>query len=1200
MDKDSAKKLIQETLQSSFNKERFVYLVKNILNHIEDAPFVYKGNLIFDDFADSIQTVERIGKYKDPEDKLIDILIVRLQKKTSLERARTKQRNFVAKYLKGSRGGMLKDAALVAFVSPNGDDWRFSLVKMEYKFNEKGKVEEEFTPARRYSFLVGKNENSHTAQSRLLPLLLNDEINPSLKELEEVFSVEKVNKEFFEKYRDLFLWTKEELDKIFKVNPKVESEFTRKNIDTVVFVKKLLGQIVFLYFLQKRGWLGVKDQFGDGDRKFLRNLFEKAKKENKNFFNDYLKFLFYDALNNERRGSADPSYHPYFRCKIPFLNGGLFEPLGNYDWKNTDITLPAELFSNDFKTKQGDKGTGILDIFDRFNFTVKEDEPLDKEVAVDPELLGKLYEKFNAITSNNFSEYLKIIKKGKKGEETKFNKQYGVYYTPAEIVQYMCGESLINYLTSKFEGKIDRSDFEKLVNNADQILENEKTALIKEQEVKLGKIKKTDYKFKTPSSIRNYAKEIDEVLANIKICDPAVGSGAFPIGMMHQIVAIRELLSTLLKTNKNRYDLKLECIENSLYGVDIDPGAIEICKLRFWLSLVVDEERLEIKPLPNLDYKIMQGNSLISEFMGVNFDQEDSGKNGQIPILQDDTDDLIEKLKNKKDEYRNKTSASKKKQVKQEIEDLLIKIFETKLQKQKSDYFNRIKDIEKYYKVLPNKEQREKFIKQKKEKLFRDSGFNLEQFAKQLREYTTGNKVRPFFSWKLYFAEVFTGENPGFDVVIANPPYIQLQKAINNKQKYADLYKNEGYKTFDRTGDIYCLFYEKGIQLLKEKGILTYITSNKWMRAGYGEKLREFFVKHNPLQLVDLGPGVFENATVDTNILLIQKSDNQKNTKAITLQKEDKENISHALQQKGVLLTKLNKDAWFIGSNAEQRLKEKIERIGKPLKDWDVKIYRGVLTGLNEAFIITTEKRNEILANCKNEAERQRTEAIIKPILRGRDIKRYYYEWAGLWVIVIPAGWTDENRDKEKPEIFIEKTLAALMKYLKPFEAKAKKRDDQGNYWWEFRACAYYPEFEKEKVVWGNISYNSEFCFVDKGVYINAPANLITSVNTSIKFLVAVMNSKIFDWLFRQVGIFLGHAFEWKKQYVEQVKIPPITPTNEPIVRRIKELVDKILSAKKQNPQADTTAYEKQIDQLVYKLYGLMPEEIRIIENSQR
>ena len=324
MDKTAAQRLVRETLQGSFNKERFVYLIKNILNHVEEASFTYKGNFIFDDFADSIQLVERVGKYKGIDERLIDILVVHLQKETSLERARTKQRNFVAKYLKGSRGGVLKDAALVAFVAPDGEDWRFSLVKMEYKFNEQGKIREEFTPARRYSFLVGKNETSHTAQSRLLPLLSDDEGWPTLQALENAFSVEKATKEFFEKYRDLFLRLKEALDTIMGKEPQIEAEFENKHVSRVDFAKKLLGQIVFLYFLQKKGWFGVKrgEQWGSGSKHFLRELYEKRHGEYNNFFNDVLEPLFYEALRLERPGD----YYSRFDCRIPFLNGGLFDP----------------------------------------------------------------------------------------------------------------------------------------------------------------------------------------------------------------------------------------------------------------------------------------------------------------------------------------------------------------------------------------------------------------------------------------------------------------------------------------------------------------------------------------------------------------------------------------------------------------------------------------------------------------------------------------------------------------------------------------------------------------------------------------------------------------------------------------------------------------------------------------------------------
>ncbi|MGB4328961.1 MAG: TaqI-like C-terminal specificity domain-containing protein, partial [Tenuifilum sp.] len=310
----------------------------------------------------------------------------------------------------------------------------------------------------------------------------------------------------------------------------------------------------------------------------------------------------------------------------------------------------------------------------------------------------------------------------------------------------------------------------------------------------------------------------------------------------------------------------------------------------------------------------------------------------------------------------------------------------------------------------------------------------------------------------------------------------------------------------------------------------------------------------------------------------------------------DKEDISNALNEKGVLLTKLTKDAWFIGSDAEQRLKEKIERIGKPLKDWDVNIYYGIKTGLNEAFIIDSKKREEILANCKDEEERKRTEAIIKPILRGRDIKRYYYEWAGLWVIVIPAGWTNENRNNEKPDDFIQRSLPSLMQHLKQFEAKAKKRDDQGDYWWELRHCAYYPEFEKEKVVWASVG-ETYYCWVDKNHLVLDTNYFTTSLQ---KWQLGVLNSKFIINYINGLDTLVGNiAYRHYKYNFEKIPIPPITPTNEPIVKQIEGLVDKILAAKKQNPQADTGEGEKEIDSMVYRLYDLTEEEVKIVEGGK-
>ena len=840
MDRESAKKLIKTTFQNSFDKERFIYFIKNLLNQYDESKaFHLQGCYISKAFENFIKVYERIGTYVDPEGKKIDLLIVYLKKEITLDRARTAQRNFVAHYLKERDE---KDAGLVAFVSPQEEDWRFSFVKMEYKFEKtpKGdvKVKEEFTSARRYSFLVGKNESSHTAQSCFIDILKNDIHNLKLNEIEKTFNIEKVTKEFFEKYRDLFLQIKDSLDEVVKKDEEIRQEFQEKEVNVIDFSKKLLGQIVFLYFLQKKGWFGVKEgqKWGTGPKNFLRELFEKKHCDYKNFFNNVLEPLFYEALRNDR--SYDDHYFSYFKCKIPFLNGGLFDPLNDYNWAKTDILLPDTLFSNQIKTKEGDIGTGILDIFDRYNFTVKEGEPLEKEVAIDPEMLGKVFE--NLL-------------------EVKDRKSKGTYYTPREIVHYMCQQSLINYLyievNSKQESRtkeekiqmkllgkpdpiqqsliierdsniISKEDIEQLIKYGDTTIENDHHVTIKGEETKT-------YSFKLPESIRKNAEIIDEALKNIRVCDPAIGSGAFPVGMMNEIIRARNVLTSYLslreaeatKQSRTIYNFKRHAIQNCLYGVDIDPGAVEIAKLRLWLSLIVDEEDIkQIKPLPNLDYKIMQGNSLISEFMGIDLDNNKQVDETGKLFSTNESREFYEMLKDKKNELLNQSNTNQKKALRKEIEDLIINIFELKLQKQKSDYFKKFKDIEEKYERHPVKEEREREIKREKDLLSERTGFNLDELEEQLRQYTSNRIIRPFFPWKLYFSEIFQ-EKDGFDVVIANPPYGDLLDLIQKKS----MKNNYSFSTFS---DISSPFIEKSFNLLKNNGnlvfIITYaITFNK-------------------------------------------------------------------------------------------------------------------------------------------------------------------------------------------------------------------------------------------------------------------------------------------------------------------------------------------------------------------------------------
>jgi type I restriction-modification system DNA methylase subunit len=1125
MDRQTAARLIQDTFENPFDKEKFRRFVKNLLNRIEDAPFVYKGNFIPDAYARYVSTLERIGKYGDGDHK-IDILVVKLRKETSIERGRTMQRNFIAWYLNGSRGGEMKDAALAAFVSPDQDDWRFSLVKMDYAYYEdkKGrtKVRGEFTPARRWSFLVGRHENSHTAQSRLAPILADDEHNPTLTHLEEAFNIETVTKEFFGKYRELFLRTRETLDTLAAGNRAVETDFASKDVNAIDFAKKLLGQIVFLYFLQKKGWFGVSRDgvWGTGPRGFLRELFVGKHGTYDNFFNDILEPLFYEALASER----EDSFYKLFNCKIPFLNGGLFDPICGYDWVHTDILLPNELFSNDRRTREGDKGDGILDIFDRYNFTVKEDEPLEKEVAVDPEMLGKVFE--NLL-------------------EVKDRRSKGTYYTPREIVHYMCRQSLINYLDTELNGgpvayerigteqldmfgnkaksgqwdlevehasnpAISKGDIEKLIECGEQVGENEATVEAKGRETET-------YSYKLPEDIRRNAKAIDGKLAAILVCDPAIGSGAFPVGMMSEIVKARNVLSVFIKApERTPYHFKRECIENSLYGVDIDPGAVEIAKLRLWLSLVVDEDDIrEIKPLPNLDYKIVCGDSL--------------GSVGRDVL----NDQLFAELEALKRRYFDETSPGKKKEEKARIDALISQL--------------------------------------------------------------THNESR--FDYHIFFHEAFDHGNGGFDVVIANPPYVR-QEGIKDLKPAL---KREFGPFFCGTADIYTYFYKRGTELLKTGGHLCFIAPNKFMRAGYGRNTRELLTeKVTPKIIIDFGElPVFEAGT-DPLIVLVEKRKGLTNGKcigAIIKSAEEIERVDDVVKQRGfaVRVSSLLSRGWTLEQPEVLRLMEKLRAAGKPLGEYvRGRLYRGILTGLNEAFVIDESIRGRLIAEDPKSGE------LIKPWLRGRDIKKWKAEWAGLYLITIPSSankawpWSTAKTEKEALGIFA-KTYPAVCKHLTQWGDRLRKRDDQGRFWWELRSCAYYKEFEKLRVVYPDIATHMRAGVAEDDGF----ADCTTFIMPFDVYVLALMHSRLFDWYYRLNFQCLGDPhnrgrIRFKTQYMEQLPIPSIHSNEQ---APIFSLVQQVLAAP---DSPDVPRLEAEIDRLVYDLYGLTPEEIEVVKGSDK
>lgn len=1072
--------LIEKTFDDSFELSRYRQFVGELFSGYVQKPFIHNKTYIADGFEESVALFGRIGTYTDPEDQTIDILYVKLE--THLHN-RSLQRNFIARHLKKRD----KDAALVAFYTDSSPDWRLSLVwrTQEMLFDEekeKVKFKERLTPTRRSSYLLGKNEPSHTAKRQLLPLL--KQLHPTLATLQEAFSVETVTKQFFDQYKTLFLRLHEEIGRLLAHEPKIAADFKSHAIDSANFAKKLLGQIVFLYFLQKKGWLGVTREgaWGSGPTDFLRRLFAKETISYTNFFDEVLEPLFYEALAEQRANDWYATLH----CKIPFLNGGLFEPMNGYAWRALALNLPNAIFSNDEKSADGDNGTGILDVFDRYNFTVREEEPLEKEVAVDPEMLGKVFENLLEVTDR---------------------KSKGAFYTPREIVHYMCQESLINYLATALPD-LPHADLAMLIREGELLIENDKA---KNDGRKSGT-------YQLPQTVRDHAQALDDALARVTVCDPAIGSGAFPVGMLTEVVKLRTVLQQLGNLPaQTTYDLKRHAIQQSLYGVDIDASAVDVAKLRLWLSLVVDEDDYRtIKPLPNLDYKIVCGNSLIG-----------------FP-----------------DTYQTTIG--------QEVSDLI------------RDHFHETHPMRK-----------DKLKRQIDEKINARYAGSLKALGYQVN-----------FDFRTVFAEVFQRKG-GFDIVIGNPPYVRHELIKVQKKALETNFKD----VYAGTADLYVYFYARGLQLLKKRGNLAYITSNKFMRAGYGKKLRTHLTEKTTLHsVIDFGDLPVFDATAYPTIVITRSDPPTKQAQFNALTVDTLEILQQLPQQIDSLAwsmpqTALPPEGWSLVDPDVLALMTKLRQAGQPLERYvDGKFYRGILTGFNEAFVIDEATRERLIAEDPHSAE------VIKPWLRGRDVKRWRVDWENLYVIIIQNGkdknanynWSVAKSEQEALDIF-RKTYPTVYKHLAEYQKQLEKRYDKGEYWWELRACAYYEEFDRPKIIYPDIAKHPEFAYDESGRF---GGNTLYIIPTSEKFLLAILNSSITHFFYGNISSTVrGGYFRFIATYMSQIPIPSFT--NE-MKQKVETTVQKLLDAKGQGGQV--AEWERELNALVYELYGLTSAEIALIE----
>ncbi|MCW1328565.1 Eco57I restriction-modification methylase domain-containing protein [Campylobacter jejuni] len=961
----------------------------------------------------------------------------------------------------------------------------------------------------------------------------------------------------------------------------INSKLKEENFETILKLLILwLNRILFLKLIESN-LVRFND---DKNLKFLN--FKKIPDFDK------LSELFFEVLAKEKstRKKSEFAY-------LPYLNSSLFEK------QSIENTLEISSLSNDLKlfyykntvlkddkckAKKGQVGLleylfEFLDSFD-FGSDDEQSEILSQKELISSSVLGNVFEKLNGYKEGSF-------------------------YTPSFITSYMCKESITKVVLDKFNAQFDL--------DAKDISELRRS------------LRKEDKKAQK------------ELLNSIKICDPAVGSGHFLVSALNVMLSIYdelnlfdeefylevqndEILITGRKgefieykrpsTPKDKAHLiqqelfhtKKDIIENNLFGVDINPNSCEITKLRLWIELLKhsfyqsfdDENYHDLKTLPNIDINIKCGNSLVSYF--------ETGKSlNHYPNIKE----RINKYKRIVKDYKEGFYTDKS-HINQEIKNLKISFknfcFADKFKKEMKSFNDKCeKYSKKYGNFLAVDDENLKFFVSANLTLFDfDEKEATKEFANLKKEYDNIFNLESNhpFEWRFEFPEILDddGNFKGFDLIIGNPPYIRQEEL---KELKPHLAKN--YKVYKGTSDIYTYFYELGFNVLKDNGVLSYITSNKYTRAGYGEALREFLLKNvKVLEYTDLnGIKVFDSATVDTSILCFEKSKSKDNKfKYLALSNEILKtcayNIGLYKDFAEFSQNSLSKESFTFSDENTSALKAKIERIGTPLKEWQgLNIYRGILTGYNEAFIITTEKRNEILANCKDEAEKERTAKLIRKMLRGRDIKRYSYEWAGLWVINTHNGYKSKNG--EKTEAINIEHYPSLKKYFDEFYPQLEKRADKGLTPYNLRNCAYIEEFEKEKIVYPCImakepcfSYETSFAFA------MAPANIITSNSDILKYILAFLNSDFIYLMLRKFYMGGGIEGELKTNNLEKLPIPKINSKNQKLADELINLVDEILKAKEQDKNANTQELENKINSLVYKLYNLNEEEIKIIEGK--
>ena len=991
----------------------------------------------------------------------------------------------------------LLDGAIASFYHPKSDAWRLSFVGFEY---DEGKAN--VTNLKRYTYVLGESIPHKTALQQLKKIKY-----PKYEEIEEAFSVEAVSKDFFKQYRALY----EEIFKNDSLKIQIIDEKERE-----IFSKNLLGRIVFLYFLQKKRWLGVnKDAgWGTGSKRFMSKLYNSFK--DGNFYLDTLYPLFFDALNKNRATQND--YFEPLQCRIPFLNGGLFDA-DEIDKKSKNIILDNSIFEK------------IFQLFDSYNFTIIEDIPHDSEVAVDPEMLGRIFE--NLLDEN-------------------YRKGHGAFYTPREIVHYMCQNSLVKYLANDFDA-------------------NEIKLLVLEQ------ITDRDY-------IRHHASEIETKLKKVKVLDPAIGSGAFPMGLLHELISVLINLNKSLNTSSNLYNIKKELIENCIHGVDIDESAVDIAKLRFWLSLIVDAD--EPEPLPNLYFKIMHGNSLVETVDGIDPIPADISEPktkkaqkqlfGKVHQAWDfdkiDAQDHILILTKKLHQFFKTNEKQKKESLLKEIFSAIKAILEQKIDELTREVTN-LKEKAATEELKTKTPAVERKIKSIWNKITKN-----EEIIAKIKELQKHPISRAIFMYKLWFGETLKDKDGGFDIVIANPPYI---KEYTDKSAFDG---TRGLSCYQGKMDIWYLFACLGIDLLKdEQGVLTYIATNNWIsNAGASDFRNKVLRETKILEFIDFGDyKVFDSAGIQTMIMMLKKTtDNaeyfteyskviDKNISKAELEKflqKEKSDKFEIFEAKIIKKDLIDDNITFLRQNIFSILS--ILESNRNFELEDKEVAQGIVGSPDKAFIVKEEDYDNF-----NDEEKVY-------------LKRFYTN-AGKYL----ANSTDKYIFYMTNKNFKDKNISDLINinsHFKKYEqeliqAKIRYKTPNKPYFYLHREREEIFFKIGAKIICATRTISPSCTYTEDEFYGSRALNFIKTDRINLKYLTAILNSTVTHYWLKYMGKLTGDLLQIDKSQLLSIPIKKIKNTQS-----FELIVDYIILLKKEDSEKykfEIEFFEKLIDIMVYELY---------------